>query len=450
MNDHSSISWWGFRRRPPRFWQPPKVKPWEAVGLATPFSCLLVGVAWLGQLIWFEELVTRNGLSQSQFLQIAAWLYGSPLLLALGAWLLGFFRFGDVLDIEDREKRRTLLGLILLLREMKALLVLDLLLAALPVGVTLILWRWEGFDLMAHWRDWPLLGAAVLTALLLRAFRTNPFIPRVRSLEIPSWVRELAATLPGAEAAEADDETSKACRTVGLVPPDTTTDPSHYISLELPTDDLSPEFRRLGIQLRPGLRQEMEEILSKSGPDHFKNNHFRGSLEMIDATNGILGGAGAVELRRLAAQILTRANYAGWGRLKLAEVVLHLTQSSITYAQDKESTGIAEYGRFPLQTLADRKGDCEDTAMLLCAMLCHLGIECAFVITEIDNDCGHAATALKLQGDSSRLVGEEGVIHHAGSSWLYGETTLDGSFLGWGMMPPGQIVKHLIPVPVEL
>jgi hypothetical protein len=449
MNDHSSISWWGFRRRPPRFWQPPKVKPWEAVGLATPLSCLLVGMAWLAQLIWFEELVIRYGITQTQFLQIAGWLYGSPLILALAAWALGLFRFGDVLDIEDREKRRTLLGLILLLREKKALLVLDLLLALLPVAVSLILWQWTDFDLVARWRDWPLLGAAVLTALLLRAFRTNPFIPRARSLEIPTWVRELAATLPGAEAAESDDATSKACRTIGLVPPDTVTDPSHYISLELPTDDLSPEFRRLGIQLRPGLRQEMEEILGKAGPAYFRNNHFRGSLEMIDAANGLLGGAGAVEIRRLAAQILTRANHAGWGQLRLAEVVLHLTQTSITYAQDKESTGIAEYGRFPLQTLADKEGDCEDTAMLLCAILAHIGIECAFVVTE-DEDGGHAATALKLQGDPARLVGEEGVIHHAGMSWLYGETTLDGSFLGWGMMPPGQKVKHLIPVPVAL
>lgn len=449
MNDHSSISWWGFRRRPPRFWQPPKVKPWEAVGLATPLSCLLVGMAWLAQLIWFEELVIRYGITQSQFLQIAGWLYGSPLILALAAWALGLFRFGDVLDIEDREKRRTLLGLILLLREKKALLVLDLLLALLPVGVTLILWKWTDFDLVARWRDWPLLGAAVLTALLLRAFRTNPFIPRARSLEIPTWVRELAATLPGAEAAESDDETSKACRTIGLIPPDTVTDPSHYISLELPSDDLSPEFRRLGIQLRTGLRQEMEEILGKAGPAYFRNNHFRGSLEMIDAANGLLGGAGAVEIRRLAAQILTRANHAGWSRFRLAETVLHLVQDAITYETDKESTGIAEYGRFPLQTLADGKGDCEDTAILVCAMLSQLGIESALIVTE-DEDGGHAAAGLKLQGDPANFVDDDGLIPHAGASWLYGETTLDGSLLGWGMRPPGMVVIRVIPVPVSL
>lgn len=449
MNDDSSISWWGFRRRPPRFWQPPKVMPWEALGLAAPLACLLVGIGWLAQLFWFDELVTRNGVTVLQYYKIAGWLYGTPLVVALGAWALGMFRFGDVLDIEDREKRRTLLGIILLMRERKVLLALDMLLALVPVGVMLGLWRWGNFSPLEHWRDLPLLGAVVLTPLLLRAFRSNPFVPRARALEIPPWVKELAATLPGAESAAGDDETHKACNKAGIVPPDAITDPSHYISLELPTEDLPPALCRLGVQLRSGLRQEMEAILGKVGPAYFRKGNFCGALEMIDAANGILGGAGAVELRRLAAQILTRASHAGWGPLKMAEVVLHLTQSCITYARDKESTGVSEYGRFPLQTLADGIGDCEDTAMLLCALLSHLGIESAFVVTE-DDDGGHAATALKLQGEPLRLVGEEGVIRHAGAHWLYGETTLDGSLLGWGMMPPGQIVKNLIPVPVAL
>lgn len=449
MNNSSSIAWWGFKRRPPRFWQPPKVRIWESLGFAAPLSCLLVGLAWLAQMVWFDELVTRNGITQPQFLQIAAWLYGTPLLVALAAWLMGFFRFGDVLDIEDREKRRTLLGLVLLLREKKALMVLDVLLIVVPVAVTLILWKWNQFDLIAHWRDWPLLGAAVSTALLLRAFGTNPFIPRARALEIPSWVRELAASLPGAELAESDDETAKACRSKGLVPPDVITDASHYVSLELPTDDLAPEFRCLGVQLRPGLRQEMEEILSKSGPAYFRQKQFRGALEIIDAANGLAGGVGAVELRRLAAQILTRANYAGWSQFSLAEIVLHLVQDAITYETDKESTGIAEYGRFPLQTLADGKGDCEDTAMLVCAILSQLNIESALIVLE-DEDGGHAAAGLKLQGAPANFVDDDGVIHHSGVSWLYGETTLDDSFIGWGMMPPGQVIKQVVPVPVTL
>jgi len=444
MKDYASIPWWGFRRRPPRFWQPPKVLPWEAIGLAAPLACLLVGVAWLAQLFWYDELVTRNGVTVVQYLRIGAWLYGTPLLLAFIAWLLGMFRFSDVLDIEGREQRRMLLGCILLLREKKVLFALDMLLALLPVALLLVLWRWGGLNPLQHWRDLPLMGAVFFTPLLLRAFRRNPFVPRARSLEIPPWVSELAATAPGV-----DDETSEACRLVGLVPPDVTTDPSHYISLELPTDDLPPNLRRLGIQLRSGLRQEMASILQKSGPAYFVSNNFHGTLEMIDAANGLLGGAGALELRRLAAQILTRANHAGWDELKLAEVVLHLTQACITYADDKETTGFAEYGRFPLQTLADKVGDCEDTAMLLCALLSHLGIESAFVVTD-DHGTGHAASALKLNGAPSRLAGDEGIIEHDGANWLYGETTLDCSFRSWGIMSPGQIVKHVIPVPVAL
>jgi predicted transglutaminase-like cysteine proteinase len=223
--------------------------------------------------------------------------------------------------------------------------------------------------------------------------------------------------------------------------------PPDYIRLELPCDELPEQSRRLGVQLRAGLRQQMEDKLRELGPAHFRKNKYKAALGMIDPAAGPLDGAGSLELRRLAALILSRANHAGWTRLRLAEVVLHMVQRSIRYKSDAESTGIDEYGRFPLQTLADGEGDCEDTAMLVCSLLAHLGIECALLLAESEST-GHAAAALKVSGRHGRLAdGGEGLIHHGKSWWLYGETATDGTLLAWGPMPPGLRIKHLLPVP---
>ncbi len=443
MAESFTISWWGLRRRPPRFWQPPKVSPWEAVGLASPFACLLVLAGWLFQLHCYDEWVARLQFPPGTYLKFFAWLYAAPLLLSLIAWGIGFFKFGDVLDVDGRENNRFILGLVLRLRECKALRTLDSVLVVVPVVVVLACWYWRMIEPLSEWRNWPLFFAGLLTSLLLRSFRTNPFIPSARSLKIPDWVKSLA---DGKDAGGA----SKGGGFPGIVPPDEETDPPNYVQMKLPDNDLPEELRLLGVQLRSGLRQHMEETLGRIGPTYFKRNKYLSSLEMIDPATGPLKGEGAVELRRLAAQVLTRANHAGWGKLRMAEILLHMVQDAITYRLDKDSTGHSDYGRFPLQTLADGVGDCEDSALLLCALLSNVGIECALLITETE-ESGHAAVALKVAEKEAHLAGSDHeLLAYGGALWLYGETAIDGGNESWGRLPLGHRIVQVIPVPVAV
>jgi len=57
---------------------------------------------------------------------------------------------------------------------------------------------------------------------------------------------------------------------------------------------------------------------------------------------------------------------------QLIDHVVSIIQN-MKYTQDKATTGYNEYPRFPLETLVDRGGDCEDSCILLSQMLGQLG-----------------------------------------------------------------------------
>lgn len=48
---------------------------------------------------------------------------------------------------------------------------------------------------------------------------------------------------------------------------------------------------------------------------------------------------------------------------------------SLPYSKDRVSKGVMEYVRYPVETLVDGKGDCEDKAVLLGALLYELGVD---------------------------------------------------------------------------
>lgn len=48
---------------------------------------------------------------------------------------------------------------------------------------------------------------------------------------------------------------------------------------------------------------------------------------------------------------------------------------SLPYTKDQASKGAEEYVRYPLETLADGTGDCEDKSMLLAALFAELGVD---------------------------------------------------------------------------
>jgi len=89
---------------------------------------------------------------------------------------------------------------------------------------------------------------------------------------------------------------------------------------------------------------------------------------------------------------------------------------SMPYTLDSETTGYEEYPRYPIETLADRGGDCEDSTILAAALLSETGYD--VVLLEFSD---HAAIGLASSGS---LFGSSYLYN--GSQYYYVETTTTG------------------------
>ena len=101
-------------------------------------------------------------------------------------------------------------------------------------------------------------------------------------------------------------------------------------------------------------------------------------------------------------------------------------QDVIEYQYDWESTGAAEYPRYPIETLFEGRGDCEDTSILMAALLKELGYDVGFF--ELP---GHLAVALRTSDDYAggsyyEINGHRYLyIESTGSGWNIGEIPED-------------------------
>ena len=92
---------------------------------------------------------------------------------------------------------------------------------------------------------------------------------------------------------------------------------------------------------------------------------------------------------------------------------------SMLYEYDIEYIGLDEYPKFPIETIVDQRGDCEDTSYLLAALYKALGVDAVLVLLP-----GHMATAVPCEDCS-------GVYYmHKGKRYYYIETTGQGWNIG--------------------
>ena len=122
-----------------------------------------------------------------------------------------------------------------------------------------------------------------------------------------------------------------------------------------------------------------------------------------------------------------------WSKQDRVDFVLSFVQS-LPYTYDDVTTGYDEFRRYAIETLIEGGGDCEDTTILVGAILRGLGEKTALIFTP-----GHIAL-----GVSGNFSGAS--VTHNGTTYYYCETT--GT--GWtvGDLPPssGTKVTHIIPL----
>ena len=106
-----------------------------------------------------------------------------------------------------------------------------------------------------------------------------------------------------------------------------------------------------------------------------------------------------------------------WSERDRIDFVLSFVQS-LPYTLDDVTTGYDEFRRYAIETLIDGGGDCEDTTVLVAAILRGLGVETALIFTP-----GHIAL-----GVSGNFTGTS--VTYNGTKYYYCETTGTGFTVG--------------------
>ena len=146
-----------------------------------------------------------------------------------------------------------------------------------------------------------------------------------------------------------------------------------------------------------------------------------------------------VEEGRLTIGNLTREfqnvfkRHRDWSKRDCIDFVLSFVQS-LPYTLDNVNTGYDEFRRYAIETLIDGGGDCEDTTILVAALLRGLGEKPVLIFTP-----GHIAI-----GVSGNFSGAS--VTYNGIEYYYCETTGTGWTIGDLPSSSGTKVTRIIPL----
>jgi len=121
------------------------------------------------------------------------------------------------------------------------------------------------------------------------------------------------------------------------------------------------------------------------------------------------------------------SQHKNWSTLSKSQCILKFVQTAVTYHYDIDSKGQSEWPRYPIETLLEGKGDCEDVAILCAAILVRLGLDVVLLYYVRDEKTAHMAFGV---AGSSKLKGNYIKDPSTGKNYYYGEATAKGWVLG--------------------
>ncbi|WP_267162200.1 hypothetical protein [Halovenus salina] len=131
------------------------------------------------------------------------------------------------------------------------------------------------------------------------------------------------------------------------------------------------------------------------------------------------------EIAFIADEIERLSDAEGYSKREMIEMATAFVQQ-LPYTKNDVTAGMTQYTQYPLQTLADRGGDCEGASILLAAILREMDYGCVLLGLF---DAGHMALGVKGASDLPGTYYEYG-----GNRYYYLETT-DPSW-DLGEVPP--------------
>jgi hypothetical protein len=140
------------------------------------------------------------------------------------------------------------------------------------------------------------------------------------------------------------------------------------------------------------------------------------------------------EVEALAARLADLHLRRGYCTFNQAANVLAFAQQCIKYTPDIYPEGeVIEYPKYPIESLVEEAGDCEDHAILAAALLKRMGIDVALLFCP-----GHVALGV---AGAEGLPGTYVEDPRTGIKYFYGETTAAGWEIG---ELPKDLVKYLV------
>ena len=97
-------------------------------------------------------------------------------------------------------------------------------------------------------------------------------------------------------------------------------------------------------------------------------------------------------MQDIAGFIMAGADAKGLGKSYYIPFALSFVQS-LPYTNDKLTTGYEEYPRYPVETMVDNGGDCEDTSILFSSIVREMGYGVALLLLEEDE---HMAAGIQI------------------------------------------------------
>jgi len=133
-------------------------------------------------------------------------------------------------------------------------------------------------------------------------------------------------------------------------------------------------------------------------------------------------------IQEAAAKLRAEADARGLSALDTANMVLAFCQT-IPYVTDIDSKGLAEYWKFPVETLYEGNGDCEDTSFLFASLMEAMGYDAAILFFD-----DHMAAGLGSSPDHVQFTAYgthyKKTVDGVTVQYYYCETTSTGFSIG--------------------
>ncbi len=128
---------------------------------------------------------------------------------------------------------------------------------------------------------------------------------------------------------------------------------------------------------------------------------------------------------QLADQLFSIANAEGFSTIETINFVLSYVQYAVPYGDDVATAGCVEYWRYPIETLVDGTGDCEDSTVLFASIVKNKNIDVVLLFYVLDEENGHLASAVKLSNEHDGVA-----VEYQNAMFYYVETTDIGFRIG--------------------